>query len=149
MTKRIWLKYSCASYLLRGDERRDVRGDRRRVHLVMITGWKEACRSLSTTVWSTECRAIGAVLFLRERGTKTRRISIKPFDRPAESDDFAPLCRAQHARVSVVRVARDRSCNTYWSWHFRGSCWEVSNDWGCILKNWPNDALYNGVNRNR
>ena len=49
-------------YLLWGDERRDVRGDRRRVHFSMTAG---CCRSLSTAA-STECRAINAMAFLRE-----------------------------------------------------------------------------------
>ncbi|KYN29706.1 hypothetical protein ALC57_00969 [Trachymyrmex cornetzi] len=39
-----------ALYLLGGDERRDVRGDRRRVHLRMTTGkMKKLAGSLSTT----------------------------------------------------------------------------------------------------
>lgn len=40
-------------YLLGGDERRDVRGDRRRVHFSMTAGYR---RSLSTAA-STERRA--------------------------------------------------------------------------------------------
>lgn len=55
-------------YLLWGDERRDVRGDRRRVHFSMTAG---CCRSLSTAA-STECRAINAMAFL-PRGRRKRR----------------------------------------------------------------------------
>lgn len=61
-------RFECTTDLLWGDERRDVRGDRRRVHFSMTAG---CCRSLSTAV-STECRAINAMAFLRHRREKRR-----------------------------------------------------------------------------
>lgn len=87
-------------YLLGGDERRDVRGDRRRVHLTMTTGeLKKLAGSPSTTggvpsaVRSARCSSS-----TRERNGLDRSRS----DRPAASGEFA-ACRA-HARVPVVRA---------------------------------------------
>ncbi|KYQ58567.1 hypothetical protein ALC60_02212 [Trachymyrmex zeteki] len=92
-----------ALYLLGGDERRDVRGDRRRVYLTMTTGeMKKLAGSPSTTsgvpsaVRSARCSSSA-----RERNEYLVR---SRSDRPAASDGYAGCSGllSTHARVPVV-----------------------------------------------
>lgn len=101
-------------YLLWGDERRDVRGDRRCVHFLMTAG---CCRSLSTAA-STECRAIKGIAFLRDRrkgGPRDRRCLVW---HARAFSAHARICSSPRLRrnVDVTIASRDRS---RYSWRSR------------------------------
>lgn len=99
-------------YLLWGDERRDVRGDRRRVHFSMTAG---CCRSLSTAA-STECRAINAMAFLPRERRKRRggdRRCLASHAR-AFSAHARTIYRWSHGFQTTSRSLRDSSSGSGW-----------------------------------